>query len=137
MESLEEQKKELQKLSEATEVRIFPTEEDIKDDAPAPQDLSAPSFLLGIVELVILIIKHVMNFILLYELLTMKLFVFKWFCLLNFILVIVSMILLVHPTVGKILLTFLRENLSVAVHTAFVRLVVKKAFNDSFDGKFI
>lgn len=78
-----------------------------------------------------------MNFILLYELLTIKLFVFKWFCLLNFIWVIVTMILLVHPTVGKILLTFLRENLSVAVHTAFVRLVVKKDFNDSFDGKFI
>lgn len=33
MESLEEQKKELQKLSEATEVRNFPTEEDIEDDA--------------------------------------------------------------------------------------------------------
>lgn len=45
VESLEEQKKkEVQRLLEGTEIRIFPTDEDVGDGVPAPQDPLPLSF---------------------------------------------------------------------------------------------
>lgn len=38
VESLEEQKKEVKRLLEGTEIHIFPTDEDVGDGVPAPQD---------------------------------------------------------------------------------------------------